>query len=106
MNANWEDSVRRDHVKSKLKVSSAMCQGKRLEKERKTLKFREQRSVQYTSTSPCLREVAIFFPNLYRPVFSFRVALRELFKSTLETESCWRETGGGGGGGLGKMSTS
>ena len=35
MKANWEDSVRRDHVKSKLKVSSAMCQGKRLEKERK-----------------------------------------------------------------------
>lgn len=101
MNANWEDSVRRDHVKSKLKVSSAMCQGKRLEKERKTLKFREQRSVQYTSTSPCLREVAIFFPNLYRPVFCFPCSLKKLFKSTLETESCWRETGGGGWGGGG-----
>ena len=55
--------MRRDHVKSKLKVSSLMCQGKRHEKERKTLKFREQRSVQYTSTSPSLREVADFFPK-------------------------------------------
>ena len=105
MKANWEDSVRRDHVKSKLKVSSAMCQGKRLEKERKTLKFREQRSVQYTSTSPCLREVAIFFPNLYRPVFSFRVALRSFLKVPLKRRVVGGRRGVGGGG-VGKMSTS
>ena len=78
---------------------------KKARKREENPKISGAKIVQYTSTSPCLREVAIFFPNLYRPVFCFRVALRSFLKVPLKRRVVGGRQGVGGGG-VGKMSTS
>lgn len=102
MKANWEDSVRRDHVKSKLKVSSAMCQGKRLEKERKTLKFREQRSFSIQVRRLVYVRSRFFSQICIAQFFAFRVALRSFLKVPLKRRVVGGRQGvGGEGGGAG-----